>query len=110
MRSTFLFLSLLAVSNACWFQSRGSTVRRLVRFASKQGVDIDAGFTAEALDDALRKLPSGISWASTKAGGTAKIMQRCDLDGDGFIRVSELFQESECLDSCWKQVAIASFL
>ena len=79
-------------------------------YAAKNGVDLDVGLSEAALGNILDTLPTGIAWAAQKAGGTAAIMRRCDLDNDGFVRGDELLRESACIDSCWKQVAIGTFL
>ena len=109
MRGLFL-LMMLATANACWFQSRKSSVEHLISFAKKQHVDVDTGITESDLVKVMNLIPSSLSWAVGKSGGAASIMKRCDLNGDGVIHAEELWKESECLNSCWKQVAISTFL
>lgn len=104
-----LLLSLLATCNGCWLQSRVGPVNKLVRYGVKKGENIEDGFNIEHLQRILAHLPSGIAWAVEKAGGATDIMRRCDLNGDGTVHLQELLQDSECLNSCWKQFAINSF-
>jgi len=110
-----LILALLASTQACWFTSRAKIVNKIVaysneHFNAREGYNIDKGMSSEELEHALNNLPGAIKWAVKKAGGHAKVMKRCDLNGDGFITSAELRIDSDCLSSCWKQSAISAFL
>ena len=106
----YLLLLFLASARACWFQSRNNAVEHLLAYVASEGVDVDVGFTREDISKALLDLPTAASWIAVKVGGAGEIMKRCDLNGDGVVRVEEIVKESDCLNSCWKQMAIKTFL
>lgn len=106
----FLFSLLPLVTNACWFQSRSTAANTIIAWAKTRGIDVDKGCRKSDLQHGIDRLPSGIAWVVKKAGGVEHIMKRCDLDHNGKITTDELLRESDCLNACWKQVAVTTFL
>ena len=107
--SLILLLSTLSC-DACWFQGRAKSVNKILDWTKKGGMNIDRGISKAQLQSAISTLPSAIAWAIHKAGGVNDIMKRCDLDGDGIIFAEELIQESDCMNACWKQIAVTTFM
>jgi|TARA_B110000914_G_scaffold165698_1_gene146219 hypothetical protein len=110
-RITILLLVALSGANACWFQKRDKAAKTLVAWVEKRGIDgFGRGANIGDIDRAILQLPSGIQWVVKKAGGAQAMFDRCDLNKDGRIKVDEIWQESNCLNSCWKQIAVTTFL
>ena len=105
----FLLCNVLTCQ-ACWFQSREKSVNLISKFARESGFDVARGVSRHDLDKGIALLPTGISYVVSKAGGVQEIMKRCDLNGDGYVHLAEIQVESECLNACWKQIAINTFL
>ena len=107
---TVVFLTCLTVANACWFQERADAANKIVAFAKKHRFPVEKGCTDKDLTKAIEKLPKAMAWVIKKADGPKAIMARCDLNKDGKITQDEIYMESDCLNACWKQVAIQTFL
>jgi hypothetical protein len=111
MKKLVLILILfLRTANACWFQPRTNAVKKLVAFCKKHHFPVEKGCTIHDLNKAISKLPAAMAWVIKKAEGPEAIMARCDLDGDGKVTLEEIYTESECLNACFKQAAIQTFL
>ena len=107
---TLLLLVALSGANACWFQKRDKAAKRLVAWVEKKGINPRFGANIGDIERAILQLPSGIQWVVKKAGGAQAMFDRCDLNKDGRIKVDEIWQESNCLNSCWKQIAVTTFM
>ena len=101
---------MLSTADACWFQKRTAAADKLVAFCKKNHFPVEKGCTKKDMEKAIAKLPKAMAWAVNKADGPVAIMKRCDLNGDGKITLAEIYTESDCLNACWKQLAIQTFM
>lgn len=105
-----LVLSMLNTTDACWFQKRTKAADKVVAFCKKHHFPVEKGCSEKDMNKAIAKLPKTMAWVINKADGPKAIMARCDLNGDGKITREEIYMESDCLNSCWKQIAIQTFM
>jgi hypothetical protein len=106
----FFWALLSSTGEACWFQTRTAAADKVVAFCKKHNFPVEKGCSKHDMNEAISKLPKAMAWVIKKADGPAAIMARCDLDGDGKITKEEIYMESDCLNACWKQIAIVSFM
>ena len=106
----FFFILLLTSTNACWFSSKKGAIKSITKYMHKIGRDPEKGLDRNDFEDIIKDIPGSIRWAVKKLGNIDGVFDRCDADGDGKIKVSEAKESKRCIASCWKSLAIESFL
>ena len=108
---SLVFTAFLACDvEACWFSSKSRAIKHIDEYMHKIGRDPEEGLTRKDFDDIIRDIPSSIRWAVNKLGNIQGVFDRCDYDKDGKIKLSEAKKSKHCIKTCWKQMAIESFL
>jgi len=112
MRITHLVIFLLACVHAegCWFRSKDSSLNRIKSYMRKIGKKVSHGLDRKDLNDVIRTAPAGVAWAIKKVSGVEGVLKDCDTNHDGVIHFAEAKSSTHCLESCWKQSAILTFL
>lgn len=116
MRGFVIILSVLVgQGNACWYQSKDKPFRHITSFLKHHGMDgkpwdPSIGITRKCLDHVVKDAPSGIGWLVKKVHGVDGVFNDCDTNGDGLIYIDEARHAKKCVDSCWKHVAVQTFL
>jgi hypothetical protein len=113
--SLVLFAAVLVSTNACWFQSKKSAFRHITHYLKKKGMDGNpwdpsVGITRKALHHVVNDAPGAVKWIIKKVHGVDGVMKDCDANNDGFIYIDEAKKAKHCVDSCWKQLGIQTFL
>ena len=112
-RSTLLLLLFLVSSNvstACWLDQKEKSIKRVEWYMRKRGLDPKDGLSRHSIEDAVRTAPSSIRWVIDKVHGVDGVLRDCDLNHDSVIHMDEARLAKHCCDSCFKQLAILSFL
>jgi len=108
-----ILLCLLACcvpNHACWFSSKNGAVAKIERYLIKIGHDPKKGLNRGDFRSIVRDAPSGISWAVRKLGSIDGVYARCDQNNDEIVTLDEVRSAPKCLSSCWKTMAISSYL
>lgn len=76
----------------------------------KKKLNPSNGLSKDNIMHAINTAPSAVSWIIKKVNGVKGVLEDCDLNGDEIIHINEARQAKHCADTCWKQVAILTFL
>lgn len=104
--NTFLAAFMFCEAESCWFSSKSGAIKHIDRYMRKVGKDPEEGLDHGDFEDIIKQVPGSIRWAVKKLGNIQGVFDRCDYDGDGKIKLSEVGKSNMCLTSCWKQSAI----
>lgn len=111
---TTLQLCALAVfmrcTDACWYQSKRPALRRVESYMMKNHKDPRNGLSKADLDGVVANLPAAAKWVVGRIHGVAGVMSDCDTNNDGVVHLQEALDARRCADSCWKQIALTTFL
>lgn len=100
----WLLLTLLPVTDACWFYSKDAAVDKIAKeLGGRTYVDRDYVHTLE------KTLPKAVSWA-IEFVGVETAFKDCDANQDGKITLDEARTTDTCLDSCAKLALVNAVL
>lgn len=103
-------LCLLTATDGCWYQSKKPAVQNVERYLRKVGKEPSKGISRAQLESIAENAPSALGWFIKKVDGVEGVLKDCDIDGDGVIHLEEMMHATQCLNSCWKQIGITTFL
>ena len=108
-------LKLTSYGESCWYQSKKPAFTKIVKFLEKNGADgqpwnRSVGITHRCLEHVVEDAPSVVGWLIKKVHGVDGVFEDCDTNNDGLIFIEEAYKNPHCADSCWKQIAIQTWL
>lgn len=110
LRCLLAFLFVSRTVDACWYQSKDPAMRAIETFMHKIKRNIDNGVSRKDLNSVVKNAPSPVGWLIQKIDGVEGILHDCDTNSDGVIYKDEALNAVNCGDSCWKQIAVQTFL
>lgn len=107
-----LLVLLLPAVHGCWFQSKKGAIQHLESFLlhMRPPHNPGNGLTHRDVESARNNLPAAAKWIVDKIHGVQGVFDDCDTDHDGVIHMLEAYDAPNCAESCWKQVALTTFL
>jgi len=111
-RLLLLVLLLPSVVQGCWFQSKKGAIQRLEGYLLHMRPPRNPanGIRRRDVESVRRNLPPAAKWVVDKIHGVQGVFDDCDTNHDGVIHIMEAYKSPNCAESCWKQVALTTFL
>lgn len=100
---------------SCWYQSKNKAFNHIHHFLTQHGMNGDPwdptiGITRNCLEQVVHDAPIAVGWLINKVDGVDGVFKHCDTNKDGLIYIEEAREAKYCVDDCWKQMSVQTFL